>query len=445
MNDIAVGSHSAPAHTHTLPTLTTSKPARFATIMVLYFLQGVPSGLTTIALPAWLAAQGANPIEIGAFVGFAMLPWSAKLFNGLLMDRFTFKPMGRRRSWILSAQFLMVAALLAMALLAPSARDIVLLSGLCFVLNLCATFNDVAVDGMAVDVVPAHERTAINSVMFASQFAGIAATSAIAGSLLMEGDVRVTALVLLKLVIIASLFVSVFRERPGERFMPWSKGEASAECVERQRDAFWPIITGVFRSMSKGHVLLFLGGMACTHSVYAFADTVSPTLGVQHLGWTSEAYSNFGATLSIIIAVTILILPVPLKLWLGPRRAVIMPIVLAAIIAAAAGLTFPSWQGSTEFVIAEITMGALSWVAAIGLVSWAMQICNPAIAATQFALFMALGNFARSGFASVSGWVVETGGYSAAYFAMSGCLVIGLALIWLARIGDERLVTNHED
>ncbi|MEO0871024.1 MAG: MFS transporter, partial [Pseudomonadota bacterium] len=183
---------TGPASARTLPALTQSKSARFATIMVLYFLQGVPFGLTTVALTAWLSAQGATPVEIGAFVGFALLPWSTKLFNGLLMDRFTFKPMGRRRSWILSAQFLMIAALLAMALLAPTANDIVLLSSLCFALNLCATFNDVAVDGMAVDIVPSDERTAINSVMFASQFAGVAATSAIAGSLLMAGDVRVT-------------------------------------------------------------------------------------------------------------------------------------------------------------------------------------------------------------------------------------------------------------
>ncbi|MEM1050650.1 MAG: MFS transporter [Pseudomonadota bacterium] len=445
MTDIAVGTHSPKPLTPAFPALTTSKPARFATIMVLYFLQGVPTGLATLALPAWLAAQGATPIEIGAFVGFALLPWSTKLFNGLLMDRFTFKPMGRRRSWILSAQFLMVAALLAMALLAPTASDIVLLSGLCFVLNLCATFNDVAVDGMAVDVVPSDERTAINSVMFASQFAGIAATSAIAGSLLMAGDTRLTALVLAAVVITASVFVGMFRERPGERLMPWSKGEASSECVKRQRDAFWPIISGVFRAVSKRHVLLFLAGMACTHSVYAFADTVSPTLGVQHLGWTSEAYSNFGASLNIVIAASVLILPVPLRLWVGPRRAVIVPIVLAAILAAVAGLTFPFWQGSGEFMIFEVLLGVLTWTSAIGLISWAMQICNPAIAATQFALFMALGNFARSGFASASGWVVETGGYPAAYFAVSVCLVVGLVLIWMARIGDEQLVTNHED
>ncbi|PKP95251.1 MAG: hypothetical protein CVT75_02690 [Alphaproteobacteria bacterium HGW-Alphaproteobacteria-14] len=89
---------NAPANTAQLPALSEHKVARFAAIIVLYFLQGVPLGLTLVALPGWLAESGATPVQVGGFVGIAMLPWSTKLLNGLVMDRFTFKPMGRRRS-----------------------------------------------------------------------------------------------------------------------------------------------------------------------------------------------------------------------------------------------------------------------------------------------------------------------------------------------------------
>ncbi|MEP3423000.1 MAG: MFS transporter [Erythrobacter sp.] len=434
-----------PSRAHGIPALTTSKPARFATIMVLYFLQGVPVGLTTVALTAWLAAQGSTPVEIGAFVAFALLPWSAKLFNGLLMDRFTFKPMGRRRSWILAAQGLMMATLLAMAALAPSASDVALLSGLCFVLNLCAAFNDVAVDGLAVDIVPNDERTAINSVMFASQSAGIAISSVIAGSLLMSGDITTTALVLAGLVAVTSVFVGVFRERPGERLLPWSAGTASSECLERQQDAFWPIISRVGRSLANRFVLLFLAGLAFTQTPFAFADSVSPTLAVQQLGWDSDVYSNFRGLLNLIAAGVALMLPVPLVLWLGLSRALIAQLVAVAFLSAAAGLTLPNWQGDTAFMIYEGAIYALSLSSMITLITWAMRICNPAVAATQFALFMASANFARSIYSANSGFVIEMGGYSATYFFMSTTTVIGLLLCLFARVGDEQLVTNHED
>jgi len=434
-----------PASARTLPALTQSKPARFATIMVLYFLQGVPFGLTTVALTAWLAAQGTSPIEIGAFVAFALLPWSAKLFNGLLMDRFTFKPMGRRRGWILAAQFFMVATLLVMAAIAPTANDIALLSGLCFVLNLCAAFNDVAVDGMAVDIVPNTERTAINSVMFSSQSAGIAATSVIAGGLLMSGDVTATALVLAALVAAASVFVGLFRERPGERLMPWSKGTASPECLDRQQDAFWAILSKVARSLFNRHVLFFLTGLALIQAPFAFGDTVAPSLAVQHLGWTSEAYSKFGGGLNLFAAAVALILPVPIVLWLGLGRAVIAQMALLAIMAAAASLTFPNWQGDTAFMIFEVAHYALALSSMITLITWAMRICTPAIAATQFALFMASANLARSVFAGQSGFLVEAGGYSATYLVTSASAVAALIMCLLARVGDETLVTNHDD
>ena len=62
-----------------LPAISENRAARFTVILVLYFLQGVPLGLSLIALPGWLAEAGATPMAIGAFVAMANLPWSTKL------------------------------------------------------------------------------------------------------------------------------------------------------------------------------------------------------------------------------------------------------------------------------------------------------------------------------------------------------------------------------
>lgn len=128
--------HAIPAratpHAATLPALSDHRIARFAAIIILYFLQGVPLSLSLIALPAWLAEASATPLEVGAFVGIAALPWSTKLFNGLIVDRYAYKPMERRRGWIPLSQAMMVAVLVVMVIVAPGAGDIALLSALCF-------------------------------------------------------------------------------------------------------------------------------------------------------------------------------------------------------------------------------------------------------------------------------------------------------------------------
>lgn len=421
-----------------LPALSEHRIARFAAIIVLYFLQGVPLGLSLIALPAWLAEAGATPLEVGAFVGIAALPWSTKLFNGLIMDRYAYKPMGRRRGWILLSQALMVAVLITMVIAAPGARDIALLSGLCFALNLCVTFSDVAVDGMAVDIVPETERTAINSMMFASQTAGVAACSFLAGQFLASSGIVTTALILAVLVCCASLFVSIFRERPGERLLPWSQGKASHECENRQHAAWWPLLSAVLRSVMVPRTLFYLLATGCGCAYLAFADAVSPTLAVQQLGWSSEQYSSFGALLNLAAAGCGLFVPLLTERLFGLRAAIFGQFIVLVALAIGAGLSFAAWEGDVAFWAFSAALYVLSVTVTISMIVWAMRICNPVIAASQFALFMAIPNFSRSFMSGNSGWLVEGAGYGATYLAVAAIFALGMGFAWLAQIGDER-------
>ncbi|MEL6486079.1 MAG: MFS transporter [Pseudomonadota bacterium] len=430
---IAAGTRS---HPKSLPALSENRTARFAAIIVLYFLQGVPLGLSLIALPAWLAEAGATPVEVGAFVGIALLPWSTKLFNGLLMDRYAYKSMGRRRGWILLSHALMLTVLIVMIIAAPGAGEIALLSALCFALNLCGSFNDVAVDGMAVDIVPEIERTAINSFMYASQTAGMAASGILAGQTLSAGGIATSAMILAAMVASASLFVSVFRERPGERLLPWSQGQASRECEERQHDAWWPIVSGVFKSILAPRTVVFLLAAGCGCAFLAFADGVNPTLAVQQLGWSSESYASFGALINIAAAGFGLFIPIMLERAFGLRWTILSQLALLALLALIAAITLPYWQGDLPFIVLSIAMYVVSIIFVISGIVWAMRICNPAIAASQFALFMAVPNLSRSIMSGNSGWLVEGPGYGAAYLAVAGIALLGLVFAWFARIGD---------
>lgn len=420
------------------PALAEHRTARFAAIILLYFLQGVPLGLVLVALPGWLAESGASPIAIGGFVGIAMLPWSTKLLNGLVMDRFTFKPMGRRRGWILLAQALMVVALLAMALTAPGAGDIAVLTAFCFVLNVCVTFSDVAVDGMTVDIVPEAERTAINSLMFASQALGVAACSFLAGQLLSSGSMTNTALVLAAVVVSASIFVALFRERAGERLLPWTKGKASRECEERQHAAWRPILSGVVRSVIAPRTILFLLATGCAQAAFAFIDAVNPTLAVQQLGWSSESYASFGAMLNLVAAGLVLFVPILLVRWFGLRRTVIGHFLALAVLAIVAGATYAGWQDDGMFMTLTLSLYVLSVLHTVVLIVWAMRISNPAIAASQFALFMAVPNLSRSMMAGNSGLLVEGAGYAMTYYIVASITLLGALFCLLGRVGDEQ-------
>ena len=84
--------------------LSDSRLLRIGSFTLFYVAQGLPIGLISIALPAWLAEQAASISDIAYFVAISGLPWGFKLLAGPLMDRFSYLPMGRRRPWIIAAQ-----------------------------------------------------------------------------------------------------------------------------------------------------------------------------------------------------------------------------------------------------------------------------------------------------------------------------------------------------
>ena len=88
-----------------LPSLSENTFLRYFTFAALYVAQGIPEGLLWYGIPAWLAMNGKSPAEIGSYVAVVGIPWSLKILNAPIMDRFTFLAMGRKRPWVLFGQF----------------------------------------------------------------------------------------------------------------------------------------------------------------------------------------------------------------------------------------------------------------------------------------------------------------------------------------------------
>lgn len=422
------------------PSLVEQRPLRFAAFMVLYFMQGVPLGLSLVALPAWLAAKGASPTEVGAFVGFAMLPWSLKLINGLVMDRFAYRPMGRRRAWVLVAQAFMAVILVALGIAAPGVEQVSLLASFCFALNVCATFNDVAVDGMAIDLVPESERSAINGCMFGSQTVGIAATSLIGGQLLVGAGIAPLAFILATFVGIASAIVGAFRERPGERLMPWTPGAPSPECEALQQDAWWPIIAGIARGFASWRTSLFMIAFVLSMANGALIDVVSATLAVQEFGWGSDEFSSYASLTNLTGGIAGIILTGLIVKLVGLRTATIVLLLLLVAGSVIGGAVYSVEPSSRVFSVIFMGQSLFFTLANILFIAWAMKLCNPAVAASQFALFMALPNFSRAALASASGVVVENFGYAATYYSAAALTLAALVFTMAAdmgRVSDE--------
>jgi MFS family permease len=129
-------------------------------LAVLYFAQGLPSGLIAKALPPLLREHGVSLAVIG-FTSALALPWALKFAWAPFVDRY-----GSRKRWLLALNFANFGLMLVVASRDFAAWVEVLstLLALLFVVNLVSATQDIATDGYAVSHLPPELRGLGNSI-----------------------------------------------------------------------------------------------------------------------------------------------------------------------------------------------------------------------------------------------------------------------------------------
>eukprot|EP00043_Microstomoeca_roanoka_P007386 m.71137 g.71137 ORF g.71137 m.71137 type:complete len:422 (-) comp13804_c1_seq1:193-1458(-) len=124
-------------------------------LLVLYLVQGLPFGLEVKTLPILLRQSGASLSAISS-LGILSLPWLCKLVWAPFVDSYYWPTFGRRKSWIVPC-LLAIATTAASAMLAES---YIYLMIAIFLMNLAASIQDVATDGLAIDILTSGESVA---------------------------------------------------------------------------------------------------------------------------------------------------------------------------------------------------------------------------------------------------------------------------------------------
>lgn len=183
-------------------------------LATLYLAQGLPFGFFTQALPVLMRKQGVSLPDIG-FVNLLALPWALKFIWAPLVDRYGSSAVGRRRSWILPLQGLSILLVTGLAFTDPRTGLTVMMAA-ALLTNLVAATQDIAADGLAVDLLNDRERGLGNGVQVAGYRVGMIIGG---GALLIVFDRagwRMTFGSMAVMLALTTLPVALFRERPTE-------------------------------------------------------------------------------------------------------------------------------------------------------------------------------------------------------------------------------------
>lgn len=414
-------------------TLSSSRKLRLFTIFILYIAQGIPIGLFWYAIPAWMAANGADAQDIAWVLGLTALPWTLKFVNGFLMDRYAFLPMGRRRPWILGAQLIMVLVFQSAAIIQPAASDILLLGAIGFIGNAATTFQDVGVDSMAVDLLNEDERARGGGMMFGGQLIGTALATAGTGWAIMHlgasGAYFLAAIALM----IVSVYVVAIRERDNERRYPWSDGKAHPVNLDRHEGRWWPILKTTLRSILVPVSLVWAVLLILKSLQYGVMAGVTPLIGVSEAGLSEAEVTSITGIAQLIAGLAGLTLGSWLGERLGAKWSGIM--LFCAWVAFNGGmmLAAPLWSNPEFAPWFIITWFVLDTLLMVVIIPITMRLCNLKVGATQFTIYMALSNLGISLGTVLLGLSDKLGGLTGLFPILMVANAIAMLILILVR------------
>jgi len=331
------------------------------------------------------------------------LPWTLKLFYAPFMERYSFLPMGRRRPWVILGTTGGALGYVAMALIADPLTNLGLLTGVMVAGSLFLALQDVSIDALTIDIVPLREQPRANGLMWGGKVLGGAGTAAGAGWLLNAVGMSATLVVAGCVTAAFGLIPILVRERPGERLLPWTRGEASEAAAAVQLESWAEIARSLGRVLFLPASLLgALAGFVMSTN-RGFVDALGPVFTVQQLGWSDASFSNMIAVAGVVGGVVGMVAGGLLVRWLGRVRAIQAALLALAASGIVMGLGATLWSSDLAvqlFFMGSITVRTLSTIAFFAL---CMALCWRPVAAAQFALYMAISNFGIAGGAAVFG------------------------------------------
>ncbi|MEB3198903.1 MAG: MFS transporter [Synechococcaceae cyanobacterium] len=363
-----------------------SRQRRLAVIAALSFSSGLPYMVLTRFLSGWLSSMAVPLAWLGA-LGFVQLVFSARIFWAFCFDRFPPPWLDQRRGWILLLQLCLAVTLLGFV--APRADGLAGLPWILLIALLVAVLSasqDIVIDAYRIVILPAADLGAgsmVSSIGYKLALLGMGSLS-----LLLVPRLGWTGVLCLLAALMAALSLVTLA----------APGNPRAEDGER-RASLRIAIREMGRRFGWRRLLLLLSLVLC----YRWTDSFTGVLQLPFL--FSQGYSpeQVGAALAML-GTGLSFLGALAGAWLYGRVGLRRCLWIGAVLAVAGNLGY--WtltrqdgflDGAQSALLLAVGLDAFSnELAQVGYFAFLMSLCEPSLAASQFALLaglMTLGRF----------------------------------------------------
>jgi PAT family beta-lactamase induction signal transducer AmpG len=392
---------------------------RLATLTLLFFAQGIPWGFFAITMPAYAAERGLGEAGVGALVAMSYWPYVFKWIGGPLVDSFTIPRFGKRRPWILFSQVMMGVTAAGLLAIGDPVAQVGLLSWLILAHTIFNALQNVAVDALAIDLLPPEERGKANGLMYGAKYVGGIVGGAGMGLVIGWQGFHTAVVIQVVILLAIALVPLLVRESSGAT----PKHASAREVLDTLRQVFR------LRAPVLCALLMLLANLAS-----GVLQTVAPVLFMRHLGWPQGKYTEITGGPGLAIGALGAAVAGFLADKLGHRRLV----ALATCVMGAGWLVFAFGQAhwnDTRFVYTLFFIEPMSQsILTVAVYTLCMDASVKRTAATQFAVYTSLMNLSTilgARYASV--WLRAALDYRDIYII---CAVFQIALILVLPLID---------
>ncbi|MES2685229.1 MAG: AmpG family muropeptide MFS transporter [Pseudomonadota bacterium] len=406
-------------------------------MLLLGFSAGLPLLLVFGTLSFWLREAGIDRTTIG-YLSWVGLAYGFKWVWAPLVDRLPIplltRLLGRRRSWLLLSQAVIMAALVSMALTDPRAALLPVVWCALAVAFASAT-QDIALDAFRIESADARRQAALAATYqtgyrIAMIWAGagvlwIAARAEVAGAGSYQHGAWQTAYLVMAASMLLGMVTVLFSPEPALRAMPPARNAA-----EWLKSALIDPFADFLRRYGK-HALLILALIA----VYRISDVVMGIMAnpfYVDMGYTKDEVASVTKVYGVLMTLAGAFAGGALAMRFGVMKV----LMLGAVLSAASNLLF-AWLSSrghdVQALIFVISADNLSsGIASAAFIAYLSSLTNINYSATQYALFSSMMLLLPKFLAGYSGSYVDSFGYSHFFTATALLGLPVLLLVWLA-------------
>ena len=406
-------------------------------MLLLGFSAGLPLLLVFGTLSFWLREAGIDRTTIG-YLSWVGLAYGFKWVWAPLVDRLPIplltRLLGRRRSWLLLSQAVIMAALVNMALTDPRlALQPMVWCALAVAFG--SATQDIALDAYRIESADTQRQAALAAAYqtgyrMAMIWAGagvlwIAARAEVAGLASYQPEAWKTAYLVMAASMLLGMATVLFSPEPATRALTPARNAA-----EWLRSALVEPFADFLRRYGKQAALIL-----ALIAIYRISDVVMGIMAnpfYVDMGYSKDEVAAVTKVYGVIMTLAGAFVGGALAMRYGVMRV----LMLGAVLSAASNLLF-AWLGTRGhdvnalmFVISADNLS--SGIASAAFIAYLSSLTNVNYSATQYALFSSMMLLLPKFLAGYSGKYVDSLGYSHFFIATALLGLPVLLLVWLA-------------